>query len=29
VYGYLGPCTQFDDTHQLMVCALEVAMLPA
>jgi phosphatidylethanolamine-binding protein (PEBP) family uncharacterized protein len=28
VYGYLGPCTQFDDTYQLTVYALDVAMLP-
>jgi phosphatidylethanolamine-binding protein (PEBP) family uncharacterized protein len=28
VYGYLGPCTQFDDTYQFTVYALDVAMLP-
>jgi len=28
VYGYLGPCTQFDDTYQVTVYALGVGILP-
>jgi len=28
VYGYLGPCTQFSDTYQFTVYALDLAMLP-
>jgi phosphatidylethanolamine-binding protein (PEBP) family uncharacterized protein len=28
VFGYLGPCTQFQDTYQITVYAIDVAALP-